>query len=642
MASTIAIYTGDGTTTDFTVPFDYLAKKFVKVSVGLTELEGGDYGDTSKGYYFLDKTTVRLKTAPQVGAEVTIRRYTSATDRIVSFKDASILKAKDLDTSSIQTIHIAEEGRDVINDALIVDKYGNWDAKGHRIVNVGDPVDDGDSVNFKTYKADSMGAHQSRVEAEKARDRAVEAETNAKASEVKAKESETNAKESETNAKVSEDIAVSASEHADAVKTENEKLLVETKKSEASAKESANTATTQATISTNKANEAMGYAMDAKVSEDNAKDSEVAAEGSAELSTQKANEAEAYAMSASRSATEADASAKNSANSASTATQQATLATQKATEAETSADKSVLAKDSAKVSETNAKVSETNSKVSETNAKNSETEATAQAERAKSYADQAASGQVNADWDEAVPTSKAFIKNKPKLFSGSYVDLTDKPTLGTLSSKNSLAYSELTGVPTEFTPKSHTHGITQITGLQSVLDGKQSIGDYATTVDLTEGLDGKANRSHTHTVSQITDMPKVVLSVNGQAPNDDGNISPSQTGCLPLTGGTLTGGVGHSILNISATSGTVTLTVNRIHKMNISGNTTFLLPAGNASVFTQIKVMVNVNGTPSINWGTNHFFNNKVPSIKAGQYDFYFDYDPVVNAWVAGAVPKGV
>ena len=172
--------------------------------------------------------------------------------------------------------------------------------------------------------------------------------------------------------------------------------------------------------------------------------------------------------------------------------------------------------------------------------------------------------------------------------------------------------------------------------------GKVIAATYATKAEVTQGLAGKANISHTHTVSQITDMPKVVLSVNGQAPNADGNISPSQTGCLPLTGGTLTGGVGHSILNISKTSGTVTLTANRIHKMNISGNTTFSLPAGNTSVFTQIKVMVNVTGTPSINWGTSRFFNKKVPSIAAGQYDFYFDYDPTANAWVAGAVPKGV
>lgn len=182
----------------------------------------------------------------------------------------------------------------------------------------------------------------------------------------------------------------------------------------------------------------------------------------------------------------------------------------------------------------------------------------------------------------------------------------------------------------------HQHSIANVTDLQKALDSK------ATKTELTEGLAGKANKAHTHTVSQITDMPKVVLSVNGQAPNDDGNISPSQTGCLPLTGGTLTGGVGHSILNISATSGAVTLTANRIHKMNISGNTTFSLPEGNASVFTQIKVIVNVTGTPSINWGTSIFFNKKVPSIAEGQYDFYFDYDPTANAWVAGAVPKGV
>ena len=274
MASTIAIYTGDGTTTDFTVPFDYLAKKFVKVSVGLTALEGGDYGDTSKDYYFLDKTTVRLKTAPKAGAEVTVRRYTSATDRIVSFKDASILKAKDLDTASIQTIHIAEEGRDVINDALIVDKDGNWDAKGHRIVNVGDPVDDGDAVNFKTYKADAMGAYQSRIEAEKARDRAVEAETNSKASEVKAKESETNAKESETNAKASEEIAVSASEHADAVMVENQAIINEAREIQTNVQKLDKSTKENATIATTKAEEAKVSAEKAKESEVNAKESE--------------------------------------------------------------------------------------------------------------------------------------------------------------------------------------------------------------------------------------------------------------------------------------------------------------------------------------------------------------------------------
>lgn len=154
MASTIAFYTGDGATTDFTVPFDYLSKKFVRVSLGVTILKGGDYGDTSKDYYFLDKTKVRLKVPPASGEVLTIRRYTSATDRVVSFKDASVLKATDLDVSSVQTIHIAEESRDIISDALITDKKGNWNAKSRKIVNVNDPENDQDAMTLGFYKKD--------------------------------------------------------------------------------------------------------------------------------------------------------------------------------------------------------------------------------------------------------------------------------------------------------------------------------------------------------------------------------------------------------------------------------------------------------------------------------------------------------
>ena len=151
MTSTIANYQGNGSTTDFNVPFDYLAKKFVKVTVDSREQLGGDYGDTTKDYFFVDKTTIRFNTAPASGTEIIIRRYTSATDRIVSFKDASVLKAKDLDVSTIQTIHIAEEGRDIINDALIQNKEDNWDAKRHRIVNLADPVDPQDAMTYGVY-----------------------------------------------------------------------------------------------------------------------------------------------------------------------------------------------------------------------------------------------------------------------------------------------------------------------------------------------------------------------------------------------------------------------------------------------------------------------------------------------------------
>lgn len=269
MASTIAFYTGDGTTTDFIVPFDYLAKKFVRVSRGTTILTGGDYGDTSKDYYFLDKNKVRLKVPPATGEEVIIRRYTSATDRVVSFKDASVLKANDLDVSSVQTIHIAEEARDVINDALLKDKQGNWDAKDKRITNVGAPVADNDAMTYGIYKADALGALHSKIAAEKARDRAVEAETNSK-------KSEENAKLSETKAKTSEENAVSASAHADEVRTENRAIIKEAREIIAEDRVLHKETKDNTAITVARADEAVLSAKNAKDSEVNAKKSEEA------------------------------------------------------------------------------------------------------------------------------------------------------------------------------------------------------------------------------------------------------------------------------------------------------------------------------------------------------------------------------
>lgn len=498
MASTIAFYTGDGATTDFTVPFDYLAKKFVRVSLGVTILKGGDYGDTSKDYYFLDKTKVRLKVPPQEEEVLTIRRYTSATDRVVSFKDASVLKATDLDVSSVQTIHIAEEARDIINDALIKDKEGNWDAKNNRIVNVGTPEADSDAMTYGVYKADALGAYQAKLKAEAARDAAKVSETNAKASEV-------NAKESEVTAKASAGTAVSAAKHADAVKTENQAILEEARQIQTNVETSERNTYDNAVTATQKADEAKVSESNAKVSESNAKASEVSASESASLAkaqvalavqevtkakeqaslaTQqatlaitKATEAEDSATSASQSATAASASAKNASASASTATTQATNASNSA--------------EVAKISEDNAALSKIAAGTSEANAKASAVEAKKQAELAKEYAEDSASGQLNSDWEATDPKSKAFIKNKP--------------TLGALASKDSIAYSEITGTP----PAQDLSGLATKNELQTGLAEKANASHTHTTAQVT-GLDtalaGKAPMSHTHTIANVTGL----------------------------------------------------------------------------------------------------------------------------------------
>ena len=54
--------------------------------------------------------------------------------------------------------------------------------------------------------------------------------------------------------------------------------------------------------------------------------------------------------------------------------------------------------------------------------------------------------------------------------------------------------------------ESHTHSISNVTNLQSTLDGKQPKGDYATSKALTDGLAGKANTEHTHTIANVTGL----------------------------------------------------------------------------------------------------------------------------------------
>lgn len=137
---------------DFAITFEYLARKFVTVTlIGKDRKElvlNQDFRFTTKTQI----TTTRAWTAADGYDSIEIRRYTSATDRLVDFADGSILRAYDLNISQIQTLHVAEEARDLTADTIGVNNEGHLDARGRRIVNVANPVDDGDAVNLRSLK----------------------------------------------------------------------------------------------------------------------------------------------------------------------------------------------------------------------------------------------------------------------------------------------------------------------------------------------------------------------------------------------------------------------------------------------------------------------------------------------------------
>ncbi|QKM75972.1 non-contractile tail fiber protein [Escherichia phage P1723] len=183
---TVYTYPLDGTTTDFAIPFEYLSRKFVVVTlIGQDRKELVVVTDYRFATRNLISTTKAWGPADNY-QQIEIRRYTSASERLVDFSDGSILRATDLNVSQIQTLHVAEEARDLTADTIGVNNDGNLDGRGRRIVNVADGVDAGDVVTVGQMNRWSGSAADSAN---------------------KAKVSETNAKTSETNSKASELLA---------------------------------------------------------------------------------------------------------------------------------------------------------------------------------------------------------------------------------------------------------------------------------------------------------------------------------------------------------------------------------------------------------------------------------------------------
>lgn len=320
---TSVTYEATGEQTVFNIPFDYLRNSFVKAKIG-DDGEPMEYGTD----YTVANRQITFTTAP-VGMLYVYRE--TPTDRMVQFMEGSVLKATDMNISTLQQLHIIEESQDWTTSNAIVfnEETLTWEGRNYRLSNLADPVNAQDVVT-KHYMENVQDGF------------------------------------------VQQNIAL---------------------KDEAT--KQANIATQKAQLATEKANTAIQQADRAQAwaESEESPDGEPDSKSSktwAEEAAQSASNAATSETNAANSATSATGSANEAASSASTATTQAGIATDKAEEAASSAASALDSKIAAATSAGNAATSEENAATSEENAASSATAASNSASAAAASAQEAA------------------------------------------------------------------------------------------------------------------------------------------------------------------------------------------------------------------------------------------------------------
>ena len=100
MATTQNTYTGDGSTTNFTLTFPYIAAADVRVSLNAVD---------TTAFTLTNATTVSFTTAPANGVAIRIYRVTDDSNNKIFFNSGSTIKASDLNDAVNRNLFLTQE-----------------------------------------------------------------------------------------------------------------------------------------------------------------------------------------------------------------------------------------------------------------------------------------------------------------------------------------------------------------------------------------------------------------------------------------------------------------------------------------------------------------------------------------------------
>ena len=128
----------------FPIAFDYLEDEHVTVEVDGVE-------NTNIELTTSTPVKVRILSGVTEGQNVRVRRKSQPDQDLVDFVNGSVLTESELDRAYLHNRYLAEEISELNDASLQLEQGGTqWDAKGKRITNVGEPVNSQDATT-KNY-----------------------------------------------------------------------------------------------------------------------------------------------------------------------------------------------------------------------------------------------------------------------------------------------------------------------------------------------------------------------------------------------------------------------------------------------------------------------------------------------------------